>query len=186
MINGIEIVAIAAVSRDGYIASDNQQSASDWTSGADKDFFISVLKQHKCRVMGKNTFMAERDNFRFPTDVHRLVISNTLGPQELEGVEVVNSYDPEAIAEAARKKGHSKILILGGQAVYKSFLPYTDTFWLTEEPINLLSGIELFARGTVFEKYMRLDSTQQLSTSGTLLKKYVSLELKQDIRVFSS
>jgi dihydrofolate reductase len=175
MIKGIEVVAIAAVSRDGYIARDSQQPASDWTSGADKDFFMSILKQHNCRVMGKNTFLAEQKNFRFSTDTTRLIVSNTLGPQELEGVEIVNNYEPQAVAEIAKQKGHSKILILGGQAIYESFLPFTDTFWLTEESVDLQSGIELFARGTLIEKYMQLDTTKDLSSAGTVLKKYVSL-----------
>ncbi len=130
------------MSLDGYIALHDHQNSMEWTSDADKQFFVKKTKESGVMIMGRSTY--ETIGRSLPG---RRIIVMTRSPDAYENipgkVEFV-SNTPEKILEQLR--GYEEVIIAGGESVYTAFLDsglVTDLF-LTIEPILFGGGVKLY------------------------------------------
>ena len=117
----MDIILIAAITLDGYIARRNDEVIS-WS----KD-----LKLFKKQTMGYPVIMGSNTE-------------KTLAV-ELEGREKIvihRNDDPKTILDGLKKE---KCFIIGGGMTYSRFAPYLTHMYITPHPIVFGKGIRLFS-----------------------------------------
>jgi len=166
----MKVFIIAAQTKDGFIAKDDSQNSMDWTSGADKQFFIKKTKEAGVVVMGRKTF----ETIGKPLSERRNIILSrnkelNLG-YEKEKVEITNER-PKELLDRLKLEGVSQVAILGGSSIYTTFLEegLVDKAYITVEPVEFGEGIKLFGNSDV-EKKMNLLSTIELGQGALLLE----------------
>jgi len=132
---------IAALSADGFIAKNVDQSSISWRSKFDRDFFIAKTREAGVVVMGYNTVKTMR---RPMPD--RLNIVYSRSDKGLEGFEVTQK-PPQELLKDLEARGFSNVAICGGGQIYTMFMKagVVDKIYLTIEPVLFGSGIRLFA-----------------------------------------
>jgi dihydrofolate reductase len=118
----MELVAIVAVAENGVIADDGE---IPWDYPADKAFYRETIRGHPA-IMGRNTFGGD------PKDGSTNIVLTGSVDDVGEGAITVHSVD-EAIA-AAVETGADVAYVIGGQAVYESFLDRLDRVVVTKIP----------------------------------------------------
>ncbi len=137
----MNVVLIAAVSADGFIAADPAQSSLEWTSKEDKAFFVSKTKELGTMVMGRKTF--ETIGRALP-DRRMIVLTRQPGERAVEGVEFT-SEAPRALLERLKREGVPSVAVCGGGEVYAQFLRegLVDEAYVTVEPVLFGAGTPL-------------------------------------------
>jgi len=157
---------IAAMSADGKIAEDSDQTSLDWTSKEDTRFFIDKTKEAGVVIMGRKTF----DTIGKPLIGRRIIVMTRQKDLvfEGEGVEYTN-LQPENLLHQLSTQGVETVVIAGGSNVYSHFLQQnlvTDVY-LTIEPVLFGTGIPLAAG---FDRIdMRLEDVTKLNEQAVLL-----------------
>ena len=122
----MKIILIAAMAKNRVIGLDNQMP---WHLPADLQHF-KRRTTNATVVMGRNTYesigkpLPNRENW---------VVSRTSTP--IEGVTVMNSLD--AVWHTAEIEGLEKLIIMGGENLYKQTLSLANELWLTEIDADL-------------------------------------------------
>ncbi len=79
-------------------------------------------------IMGRNTFLS----LGRPLPGRKNIVLTLDKEEDFEGVEM--AYDLHDALELASKADPEEIFIIGGAAIYKAMLPYTDRLYLTLVP----------------------------------------------------
>ncbi|MGH2486530.1 MAG: dihydrofolate reductase family protein [Ktedonobacterales bacterium] len=164
----MRVLAIAAISADGYIARTQRDDVS-WSSSEDKRMFAATSRHAGVVVMGRKTF----DSMPGPLP-DRLQVVMTSTPesfQSLPGRVEFTANDPRAILRDLAERQFQEVIIGGGGAVYSQFVSagLLDELWLTIEPLLFGAGVPLL-RGSPLERRMRLVSVTQLAPNTLQLK----------------
>lgn len=112
---------IAAVSAEWGIGLNNRLLFSIPT---DMKFFRSMTSG-KTVIMGKNTLMSFPKQKPLPNR-RNILMSTTITP---EGLTVCGSI--KDALEAVKHEPTEDVFIIGGEQIYKAFLPYCDTAYIT-------------------------------------------------------
>ena len=147
----MEIVAIAAMSLDGFITKHAEEGVA-FTSAADKKFFREALTAFDCCIFGSKTFLASKAGILQNLSSERLRIVLTRSPEEYAAYQhpdmlEFTSHSPEDIVADLQKRNKTRCALLGGGEVYTLFFTRNllDELWLTIEPRIFGDGKKIIA-----------------------------------------
>jgi dihydrofolate reductase len=164
----MNIFLIAAVTVDGFIAVDEHQKATEWTTKADTAFFVSKTKEAGTIIMGRKTF----DTFKRPLKDRRLIIlTSDPASVAMEGVEATSESLNDLVIRL-ESEGVKSVAVSGGASIYRQFI---NSGLVTELYISILPklfgiGVPLF--DDLVDKDLELVSTTTLDDNNTLLIHY--------------
>lgn len=137
----MHVFIIAATTKDGFIAKTASQNSMEWTSGADKQFFIERTKKAGVVVMGRKTF----ETIGKPLKGRKTIVMSR-SQYAIPDVEVTNE-SPQELVERLTHEGYSELAVLGGAQIYEQFIAsnLVSTVYITQEPITFGTGIPLLS-----------------------------------------
>jgi dihydrofolate reductase len=151
----MEIILIAAVSKDKVIG---KQGGIPWKIKEDLSFFKKKTLNSPI-IMGRATY----NSIGRPLP-NRLNIVMTRSVKNTEGVTEVTSAD-KAIEAASINGDSSRVYIIGGQNIYKEFLPIAHRMIITEVDLNIKDGDTFFPEWNISE--WKEQSRDQREENGT-------------------
>ena len=137
----MEIILIAAVSRDRVIG---KQGGIPWKIKEDLSFFKEKTLNSPI-IMGRATY----ESIGRPLP-NRLNIVMTRSVKNTEGVTEVTSAD-KAIEAASINRDSSKVYIIGGENIYKEFIPIAHKMIITEVELDIEDGDTFFPKWDISE-----------------------------------
>lgn len=172
--NKPEVILLAAMSTDGFIAPLDQEKlpSTVWTSSEDKQFFTEKSKEIGIMIMGSKTF----DTIGRALSGRRSIVM-TSKPDNYVKFDDPNllftNENPEEILTNLRLQGVKQVALCGGARIYNLFLQknLVDKMFLTIEPHIFGAGVKLFNE-KIEEKFQLLEQ-KKLNEQGTLLLEYV-------------
>ena len=151
----MEIILIAAVSKDKVIG---KQGGIPWKIKEDLSFFKKKTLNSPI-IMGRATY----NSIGRPLP-NRLNIVMTRSVKNTEGVTEVTSAD-KAIEAASINGDSSRVYIIGGQNIYKEFLPIAHRMIITEVDLYIKDGDTFFPEWNISE--WKEQSRNQREENGT-------------------
>jgi len=151
----MEIILIAAVSKDKVIG---RQGGIPWKIKEDLNFFKEKTLNSPI-IMGRATY----NSIGRPLP-NRLNIVMTRSAKNTEGVTEVTSVE-KAIEAASVNKDSSKVYIIGGENIYKEFLPIAHRMIITEVDLYIKDGDTFFPEWNISE--WKEQSRDQREENGT-------------------
>lgn len=118
------ISMIAAHDLNNLIGKDNKLP---WHIPEDLDFFKETTLNKKV-VMGKNTFDSILSYLKKPLPKRESLVLTRNTDFKYEGVQVYNKID-DILKEFINSE--EEIVIIGGEQIYKAFLPYVNKLYVT-------------------------------------------------------
>lgn len=172
----MKVIMIAVSSVDGKATRGYDPNIYKWTSKEDSDFYFGLLARSKLIVMGSGTFEAARHLIKHKKGRLRIVLTHNLkkySAEQLPGLLEFTPETPRALVGRLWKK-YNELLLVGGPALYSSFLKdgVVDEIYLTIEPLIFGTGKPLFEPIGFNEIRLKLTSVKKLNKKGTLLLKY--------------
>src|SRR5882724_7225165 len=156
------IIGIVAVDRNGAIGKGGKLP---WHYSADMKFFKETTTGNAC-VMGYKTWLTLKKPL--PNRLN-IVLSRK---SEIEPQECVTVCRDVASVLSLAKDLKSDLFVIGGEQVYRSFLPYIEKWIVTEVPLTI-EGADAF----VPEKYLEgFRSTDSLQLEENLIAHYYERE----------
>ena len=137
----MEIILIAAVSKDKVIG---KQGGIPWKIKEDLSFFKEKTLNSPI-IMGRATY----NSIGRPLP-NRLNIVMTRSVKNTEGVTEVTSVE-KAIEAASKNKDSSKVYVIGGENIYKEFLPIAQKMIITEVDLYIKDGDTFFPEWNISE-----------------------------------
>ena len=137
----MEIILIAAVSKDRVIGKEGE---IPWKIKEDLSFFKEKTLNSPI-IMGRATY----NSIGRPLS-NRLNIVMTKSTKNTEGVTEVTSVK-EAIETASKSKDSSKVYVIGGENIYKEFLPIAHRMIITEVELDIEGGDTFFPEWSIGE-----------------------------------
>ena len=137
----MEIILIAAVSKDKVIG---KQGGIPWKIKEDLSFFKEKTLNSPI-IMGRATY----NSIGRPLP-NRLNIVMTRSAKNTEGVTEVTSVE-KAIEAASKNKDSSKVYVIGGENIYKEFLPIAQKMIITEVDLYIKDGDTFFPEWNISE-----------------------------------
>mgnify|MGYP005638636427 FL=1 len=137
----MEIILIAAVSKDRVIG---KQGGIPWKIKEDLSFFKEKTLNSPI-IMGRSTY----NSIGRPLP-NRLNIVMTRSAKKTEGVTEVTSVK-EAVETASKNKNSSKVYVIGGENIYKEFLPIAHRMIITEVELYIEGGDTFFPEWSINE-----------------------------------
>ena len=177
----MQIFLIAAMTADGYIAENDADVSTRWTSEADSQWFRERTKQAGVMIMGRKTY--ETIGRPLPKRVSIVYTRQTL--PESQGLEKQSDFqsvhpretslfstslEPQALIAALAQAGCEEVAICGGASIYGAFLAagVVDRLCLSIEPVIFGRGVRLFQ--VPAEKKLKLVSHRLLGEQTVLLE----------------
>ena len=151
----MEIILIAAVSKDKVIG---KQGGIPWKIKEDLSFFKEKTLNSPI-IMGRATY----NSIGRPLP-NRLNIVMTRSAKNTEGVTEVTSVE-KAIEAASINRDSSRVYIIGGQNIYKEFLPIAHRMIITEVDLYIEDGDSFFPEWNISE--WKEQSRDQREENGT-------------------
>ena len=151
----MEIILIAAVSKDKVIG---KQGGIPWKIKEDLSFFKEKTLNSPI-IMGRATY----NSIGRPLP-NRLNIVMTRSAKNTEGVTEVTSVE-KAIEAASINRDSSKVYIIGGENIYKEFLPIAHRMIITEVDLYIKNGDTFFPEWNISE--WKEQSRDQREENGT-------------------
>ena len=151
----MEIILIAAVSKDKVIG---KQGGIPWKIKEDLSFFKEKTLNSPI-IMGRATY----NSIGRPLP-NRLNIVMTRSVKNTEGVTEVTSAE-KAIEAASINRDSSKVYIIGGENIYKEFLPIAHRMIITEVDLYIKDGDTFFPEWNISE--WKEQSRDQREENGT-------------------
>ena len=151
----MEIILIAAVSKDKVIG---KQGGIPWKIKEDLSFFKEKTLNSPI-IMGRATY----ESIGRPLP-NRLNIVMTRSVKNTEGVTEVTSAD-KAIEAASMNRDSSRVYIIGGENIYKEFLPIAHRMIITEVDLYIKDGDTFFPEWNISE--WKEQSRDQREENGT-------------------
>lgn len=161
----MKVFIIAALTADGFIGADKVHSSLEWSTKADKHFFVTKTKEAGAAIFGRTTF--ETFNRALPG---RRTIVLTTQPDSIavKGVEPTCESLPGLI-DRLIKEGVEQLAVCGGATVYSQFIDadLVDELYLTVHPTIFGSGVPLFNRP--LRRELRLLESKDIGDQTVLL-----------------
>ena len=151
----MEIILIAAVSKDKVIG---KQGGIPWKIKEDLSFFKEKTLNSPI-IMGRATY----ESIGRPLP-NRLNIVMTRSAKNTEGVTEVTSVE-KAIEAASINRDSSRVYIIGGENIYKEFLPIAHRMIITEVDLYIKDGDTFFPEWNISE--WKEQSRDQREENGT-------------------
>jgi len=141
------IIAIVAVDRNGAIGKGGKLP---WHYSADMKFFKETTTGNAC-VMGYKTWLTLKKPLP-----HRLniVLSRTADIEPQESLVVARDVD---LVLAMEKELTTDLYVIGGEQVYRAFLPHINRWLVTEVPLEV-EGADTFVPAGYLDGFKRTDS----------------------------
>ena len=127
------IIGIVAVDRNGAIGKGGKLP---WHYSADMKFFKETTTGNAC-VMGYKTWLTLRKPL--PNRLN-IVLSRTANIELQESVVIARDVDSVLAME---KELTTDLFVIGGEQVYRAFLPHIDKWLVTEVPLEV-EGADTF------------------------------------------
>lgn len=163
----MEVILIAAVTLDGFIAHAEHESSLNWTSKEDTRWFVQKTKEIGYCIMGRTTFatigrpLPERQIFVLSST------GETLEPAKIgeKNTVVTTNASPQELLQALQQKGVESVAICGGSSVYTQFLQagLVTRLFLTVEPVLFGQGVPLLSK----RSDIRLQQENEFALSST-------------------
>lgn len=167
----MEVILIAAITTDGFIGRARDDRSFDWTSKADKEFYVKQIKAADAIIMGAKTFQTFKrhprgSRWEIYTRCPEKFVNKKPAVIQASGT----NESPQALLARLKKEGLKKIIIAGGASIYTLFMEagLVDKIYLTLEPIFFGDGIKVFSK--TIEKKLKLIGIKSLSKETTLLE----------------
>ena len=143
------IIGIVAVDRNGAIGKGGKLP---WHYSADMKHFKEATTGHAC-VMGYRTWQTLR--IPLPNRLNIILSRQSeVEPQDL----VILRRDVSSVLSLARDL-KCDLFIIGGEKVYRSFLPYIEKWIVTEVPLTI-EGADAFVPEKYLEEFKRTGSKE--------------------------
>ena len=113
---------IAAIGKNKELGLDNHLL---WHIPEDLAFY-------KKMTYGKNVIVGRNTLFSMPSKAFEGRVAYVLSPDDLDVSFDVNSFDSIDRLLEYIKDSEGEFMVIGGASIYKQFLPYVDTMYLTE------------------------------------------------------
>ena len=143
------IIAIVAVDRQGAIGKGGKLP---WHYSADMKFFRETTTGNAC-VMGHNTWLTLKRPL--PKRLN-IVLSRTSQIEPQDSLIVLRDLDSVLSLE---KYLRCDLFVMGGEQVYREFLPHIDKWIVTEVPLTV-EGADAFVPGDYLDDFRRVASNQ--------------------------
>jgi dihydrofolate reductase len=143
------IIGIVAVDRNGAIGKGGKLP---WHYSADMKFFKETTTGNSC-LMGYKTWLTLKRPL--PNRLN-IVLSRQSEIEPQDGVIVVRDVE-SALSLARDLKGD--LFVIGGEQVYRSFLPYIEKWIITEVPLTI-AGADAFVPENYLEGFTKSESKQ--------------------------
>jgi len=137
----MEIILIAAVSKNKVIG---KQGGIPWKIKEDLSFFKEKTLNSPI-IMGRATY----NSIGKPLP-NRLNIVMTRSAKNTEGVIEVTSVET-AIEAASTNKNSSRVYVIGGENIYKEFIPIAHKMIITEVNLHIEDGDAFFPEWNISE-----------------------------------
>lgn len=143
----MEVILLAALSVDGFIAQSEKQNSTEWTSGADAKWFAKKSKEIGICIMGRTTF----ETIGRPLPGRQIIEMSmtgypieSLSVGEMGSVITTNS-SPKAIIRHLKSLNLQSVAVCGGSSIYGQFLSQglVTRLFLTIEPVMFGQGVPL-------------------------------------------
>lgn len=143
------IIGIVAVDRNGAIGKGGRLP---WHYSADMKFFKETTTGNAC-VMGHKTWLTLKKPL--PNRLN-IVLSRKAEIEPQESVLVLRDVD-SVLSMAKDLK--CDLFVIGGEQVYRSFLPYIEKWIVTEVPLKV-DGADTFVPQNYLEGFTRTESKE--------------------------
>lgn len=145
----MKIALIVAASQNNVIGLDNQLP---WHLPEDLQYFKAVT-MGKPILMGRKTY----DSIGRPLPGRTNIVLTRDANWSAEGVVVVNDLDSATAAseKACAATGADELMIIGGEQIYRKFLPVADKLYLTK--------VEAVVEGDAYFPAIDSDQWQQVA-----------------------
>lgn len=173
----IKITLLMASSVNGFVARNDKEPVTSWTSAEDKKMLYSEIKKYDALIMGRKSFI---NFYTALTSAPIYVMTNNeaLLQKNLKQI-IYTNKTPEEIVKDCQNKNIKTALLLGGPTTNTEFLQKNliDDIKITLEP-------KLFGQGTPFitncnlYKELKLLSITQANQNGSLFLHYNVLKNK--------
>lgn len=141
------IIAIVAVDRQGAIGKGGRLP---WHYSTDMKFFRETTTGNAC-VMGYKTWLTLKQPLK---DRLNIVLSRQSPIEPQDSVVVLRDLDSVLSLENYLR---CDLFVMGGEQIYRAFLPHIDTWIVTEVPLTV-EGADAFVPEDYLEGFRRVDS----------------------------
>jgi dihydrofolate reductase len=164
----MQVFIIAALSADGFIARDNKEPSTKWTSKEDTRHFIERTKKAGVIVMGSRTF--ETFGAKPLPNRRNIIYSRAKKYSEVE----TTRESPNELLARLKKEGVSEVAIAGGSSIYTLFAEagVVNNLILTLENVIFGEGVPLFNKK--IDMKVNLASHTQIGPNTVVLEYTVS------------
>lgn len=166
------VTLIMVSSVNGKITHNNTISRSNWSSIEDTMLLNDIKKQHNLIVMGRKTYIANKEQIRLQNNILRVVF--TRNPEKYRENEITDQLEfvniaPKKLITRLESRGYAKMLLVGGSEINSLFFrdKLIDELHLTIEPYLFGKGINLLTEIN-FDVQLHCKSVEKLNTNGTL------------------
>lgn len=145
----MEVILIAAITLDGFIAHATNESSLAWTSKEDTQWFIKKTKEIGTLIMGRTTF----DTIGKPLKDRQIIVLSS-GGQPIthdklgeKNTVLPTNASPQEVIGALQSKSIPAVAVCGGASVYTRFLKdgLVTRLFLTVEPVLFGGGVPLLS-----------------------------------------
>lgn len=167
----MEVILLAAISADGFIARSTNDRSFDWTSPEDKKFYVDTIKSADAVVISSRSFSVIK---KFPRGLTFAVYTRKPNDFTNHRPDVIKAFptqdSPQQLIQKLQKSGFKKIVIAGGSAIFNLFLKagVVNQLFLTVEPILFGQGVNLLNQ--LVNIKLRLVKSTHLSSQTILLE----------------
>jgi len=175
----MKVVSVMAMSLNGKITRGELPDNSGWQSREDLEFFSTLLPKYDTRIMGRKTYLAQRDNLKHKQGLLRVILTKNPDMYQNEAIDNMlefSSETPNELVDRMSLQQRNKILLLGGSEINGLFFNsnLVDQLYITIEPILFGMG-KPFASILENETKLKLLDSKQLNSQGTMLLHYQCL-----------
>lgn len=167
----MEVTLLAAVTADGFIGRSSTERSFDWTSDADKQFYVSQIKKAGVVIMGSKTFATFN---KYPKGLQFVIYTSQPENFTNPKPEVIKAWGtnqaPGEVLKRLEKENCSEVMICGGSSIYTMFMKagLITRMLLTVEPHVFGKGVGLFSEQ--IDRPLRLVSVTPLSDQSTVME----------------
>ncbi len=174
----MKVFIIAALSADGFISPKKDTNSFNWTSKADKQWFIKKSKDAGVVIYGRKTY--ETFNKPLPNRLNIVYsrkknVKKTLDQALLDKSETktrlcFTDLLPSDLIKKLDSAGYSQVAICGGATIYDLFMKsgVVNTLYLTHEPVIFGQGVSLFK--SPYRQEIKLEKIHKLDEQTVVME----------------
>jgi len=163
--------AVLAMTLDGFIAKEEGQVSTSWTSKEDKRHLHKMEEEADVLLMASKSYNLVEKKLR---NFNSIVLTRKVNSikHEHEKLILLNT-NAINLEEYIKKHGYKNVCVLGGRVAYNYCLKKNllDDIYITIEPIIFGNGLTAFNK-PISEKRFNLVSFKRFNENGTILLHY--------------